>query len=252
MEFAYACVRMYIYICIEMCIYAKVKAITVRKEVSQGENIRDVLVEGDVWGMSSTCWAVSALPCLWKHHKILMSITDRQLDHLFLWLLLLQTSLLLSLVLPVIGSFRNSVYLVKKAQAKVLCRTPTWTTWEVHWESSGLVFKHRKTFSTNFVSVGKWKRLNRSCFCSVEQNYVSPLLFQVRVCCHPSTASSAFISGINSRMFWHHIWHKKQRWSSSSVNTERQIQHWELLQFIVLSSTRQDLCSSWLYIIFQL
>lgn len=119
-----------------------------------------------------------------------------------------------------------------------------------------LHFSIKNTLSTGVVcKCGQVKeewRLIRSCFCSVEHNHVSkPLLFQVRVCCHPSTASVSSISGINSRMFWHHIWHKKKRWSSSSVNTQRQIQHWELLQFIVLSSTRQDLWSSWLYIIFQ-
>lgn len=63
-------------------------------------------------------------------------------------------------------------------------------------------------------------RLIRSWFCSVEHNYVSKsLFFQVKVCYHSSTASVSFIFGINSRMFWHRIWHKKQRWSSSSVNT---------------------------------
>lgn len=63
-----------------------------------------------------------------------LSIIERLPEHFFLWLLLLWISLMASLVSQVTGIFRNCVCLLMKVRDQVLCRTPTLTTWEVHWE----------------------------------------------------------------------------------------------------------------------
>lgn len=159
-------------ICVEICIYLYIERdVYLYKGESNKENKKGAQSRwghsaylGWVWYMRDLSLLLGSIsppvPVEASQASDVLSIIGRQLDHFFLWLLLLWISLIASLVLQVTGIFRSSVCLVIKTKAKVLCRTPTWTTWEVHWESWELVFKYKKKSWALIliVNVGRWKR----------------------------------------------------------------------------------------------